>query len=102
MPRIEEAISRAIDRYNHYRSPEVIAKLVEVNEGQFVVDFHGPFCKSCGVFDYFDDLIYELKGLTDIQAEVAGFEGTESETIRVRYALRAIANEKRFEAFLNP
>jgi len=67
MPRLEEAISKAIDRYNHYRSPEVIAKLIDVNEGQFVVDFSGPFCKSCAVYDYLDDLIYELKGLSDIQ-----------------------------------
>jgi len=90
---MREAIAKAIEKYNRYRSPEAMAKLIEVKGDEFIVDFHGPFCKSCGVYDYFEDFIYELKGLSDIQAEIAGFESTESETIRVRYAMRAIGRK---------
>lgn len=92
MPKIEEAISKAIERYNHYRSPEVTAKLVKAGNEAFIVDFDGPFCKSCGIYDYFEDLIYELKDLSDIQAELTGFESTESETIRVVYTIRTVGS----------
>ena len=92
MARIEEAISKAIDRYNHYRSPEATAKLVKVGNGEFIVDFEGPFCKSCGIYDFFEDLIYELKGLLDIQAVIKGFESTESEMVRVVYAIKALGS----------
>jgi hypothetical protein len=95
MPQIEEAISRAVERYNHYRSPEVKAKLIKAGEGGFTVDFEGPFCKSCGIYDYFKDLIYELNNVSEIQAEITGFENTESETVRVIYAIRVVSHNRK-------
>lgn len=92
MHAIEEAISKAIERYNRYRSPEATAKLVKAGNGEFTVDFDGPFCRSCGVYDYFEDLIYGLKDLSNIQAEITGFESTESETIRVNYTIRSVGS----------
>ncbi|MGQ9514110.1 MAG: hypothetical protein ACUVTL_03545 [Thermoproteota archaeon] len=88
MSAIEEAISKTIERYNSYRSPEVTAKLVEVGDGGFLVDFDGTFCRSCSIYDYFEDLIYELKSTSSIKAEIEGFESTESESIRVKYAIK--------------
>lgn len=69
---LKEIIEEAIKIYNHFRSPEAIAKLIEVSSNQFTVEFKGPFCRSCGVYDYFEDLIYEIKSLVpSLNIEVA-------------------------------
>lgn len=60
---LKEIIEEAVKIYNRFRSPEAVAKLIEVSANQFTVEFKGPFCRSCGVYDYFEDLIYEAKSL---------------------------------------
>jgi len=54
-------VEAAVEEFNRYRSPEAVAKIVEVNENQVTIEFSGPFCVSCGVEDYFDDLRIELE-----------------------------------------
>jgi hypothetical protein len=44
-------VLKTIEVYNRYRSPEVKAKLVEMKNNGFVIDFEGTFCQSCGVKD---------------------------------------------------
>jgi hypothetical protein len=86
---LKSVIKKAIDEYNAYRSPEVIAKLIEINEENITVEFKGPFCKSCGIYDYFEDLIYELKNLTrDIEIEIKSIEGLKDEAFIVKYKLK--------------
>ncbi|MBO3803690.1 MAG: hypothetical protein JTT11_07480 [Candidatus Brockarchaeota archaeon] len=87
MRTVEEAVSEAIERYNRYRSPEATAKLVEAKEGGFTVDFSGPFCGSCGAYDYFEDLVYELKEAAGLEAWIEGFESAGGDSIRVKYVL---------------
>ncbi|MBS7657972.1 MAG: hypothetical protein QW476_03530 [Candidatus Bathyarchaeia archaeon] len=58
---LKEIIEKAVEIYNRYRSPEATAKLVEILTNQFTIEFKGSFCQSCGVYDYFEDLIYEIK-----------------------------------------
>ena len=62
---LEEFIHRAILLYNRYRSPEAVAKLVSVSPENVILSFSGSFCYSCGVIDYVEDFIHELKMLTD-------------------------------------
>ena len=62
---LKDLILRAIEIYNRFRSPEAIAKLVGVKNNGFVIDFEGSFCVSCSVIEYFDDLIYEIKGINE-------------------------------------
>ena len=52
-----DMIVKAIETYNRYRSPQATAMLVEVREGLLTIDFKGTYCKSCGVYDYFEDVI---------------------------------------------
>ncbi len=59
--RIENAIVEAIKEYNRYRSPEATAELIALKDREMRVRFTGPFCSSCGIPDYFEDLIYILK-----------------------------------------
>ena len=62
---LEEFIRKAILLYNRYRSPEAVAKLVSVSPENLTLSFSGSFCYSCGVIDYVEDFIHELKMLTD-------------------------------------
>ena len=54
---------RAIEEYNRYRSPEVTAELSSMSRDAFEVRFTGPFCYSCGYYDYFEDFRLELEDL---------------------------------------
>jgi len=67
---LRKIIEEAIETYNHFRSPEAIAKLIAFTNDEFTVFFKGPFCQSCGVYDYFEDLIYEVKNLASLNIEV--------------------------------
>lgn len=64
-PELEELIRKAILLYNRYRSPEAVAKLVSVSTENVTLSFSGSFCYSCGIIDYVEDFIHELKLLTD-------------------------------------
>lgn len=84
---IREIVVRAIDEYNRYRSPEAKAKLVEVSGREIVLEFEGSFCRSCGVYDYLEDFIYELQRFADLRLKIISFEEYIHDTIRVRYII---------------
>jgi len=62
---LEQLMRRTVALYNRYRSPEATAKLVLVTSDMVTVSFSGSFCYSCGVIDYLEDFVHELKLLTD-------------------------------------
>jgi hypothetical protein len=88
MEKLEEAILKAVDKYNKYRSPEARARLIEIWEGGLTIDFEGSFCWTCGVYDYFEDFIYELQELVDLSIEVLSFREYEPGKIRVKYRFK--------------
>lgn len=63
MGHFEEKLSAAITEYNKYHAPEAVAELVQVHDNWFSVFFSGSFCRSCGIYDYFDDLRILLEDL---------------------------------------
>jgi hypothetical protein len=82
-------VSRAIEVYNRYRSPEATAKLVGAEKDGFILEFEGPFCQSCGVNDYFDDFIYELETLnSSLRVEIKDVEPADPQSFRVRYSVK--------------
>jgi len=88
MESFEKTVAKAIKTYNKYRSPEATAKLVEIKDGELTIDFGGSFCMTCGVSEYFEDFIYELKGLVDVQMEILSFEYQGYEKFRVKYVIK--------------
>lgn len=88
----KDAVLGAVEAYNHFRSPEATAKLVKMGEKELVVDIEGSFCRTCGTYDYLEDFIYELKRFVDVEMEILSFEDHGTETIRVRYTVKAIRN----------
>ena len=85
---LAELVSRAITVYNKYRSPEATAKLVGAEKDSFIIEFEGPFCKSCGVIEYFEDFIYDLEDITgSFRAEIKVIEPVGPQSFRVHYVL---------------
>jgi len=88
-PELNKLILRTIEVYNRYRSPEVTAKLLELEKNGFTIEFEGSFCQSCGVQDYFEDFIYELKSLSsDMEAEIGKIEQTSPQSFKVQYMVK--------------
>lgn len=73
-------IKAAIKQYNYYRSPEAIARLIEVSGNKIKVEFAGTFlCYSCGLYDWFDDLRYELKDSIGKNVKIINILSSEKE-----------------------
>jgi len=71
---LRDYVERAVKEYNLYRSPEAEAEIIGFGEGRFTVMFKGPFCQSCGLYDYFEDLIYIMKEKWGIELEITDIE----------------------------
>ncbi|MCS7365747.1 MAG: hypothetical protein NDF54_09955 [archaeon GB-1867-035] len=73
-------IKAAIKQYNYYRSPEAVAKLITVTDNIIKVEFTGTsFCFSCGLYDWFDDLRYELIDFIKKKIEITKVTISENE-----------------------
>ncbi|MCX8153640.1 MAG: hypothetical protein N3E52_04320 [Candidatus Bathyarchaeota archaeon] len=88
MNSLKGIVLRAIEDYNKYRSPEAKAKLVRLSENELILDFEGVFCRTCGVYDYLEDFIYELRKFADVNIKITSFKEYKPEIIRVKYALQ--------------
>jgi hypothetical protein len=64
-------ILKAFAQFNKWHEPESIAKLINLEGSLIAAELSGPFCRTCGVYDYFDDLKIELEEVLDKQLEVA-------------------------------
>jgi hypothetical protein len=87
MPAPPDAITRAIANFNRLRSPEAFAEFIAFDNNEIYVRFTGPFCRTCGVLDYFEDLIFELDDHSPISLAVVDFEAEDDVTFQVRYRL---------------
>jgi len=86
---LEELVRRAIMLYNRYRSPEAVAKVVSVTPDVVSLSITGSFCYSCGVLDYVEDFVHELKILTDkVTLKVARTKQTTPRSFEVDYLVR--------------
>ena len=61
---LEATIRRTVARYNRFRSPEVIARVIQVTPTNVTIAFSGAFCASCGVLGYIEGFIAEFKSFT--------------------------------------
>jgi hypothetical protein len=89
MNSIKDIVSKGIKEYNSYRNPEVLAEMLTHKGDEFTLKFSGPFCHSCGVYDYFEDLIYELKEIRDLDCKIVNVEEKEGNFF-VTYRIKPI------------
>ena len=86
---LKNLVLRTIEVYNKYRSPEATAKLVALEKDGFTIEFEGPFCRSCGVKDCFEDFICELEDVSkEFRVEVKETEPTGPQSFRVQYGVK--------------
>jgi len=86
---LSKFVLRTIEVYNRYRSPEATAKLLKLEKGGFTIEFEGSFCQSCGVQDYFEDFIYELRRLSSgVEVEIGETEQTSPQSFKVQYIVK--------------
>jgi len=81
-------VEAAVEEFNKYRSPEAVARLIEFDERHVKIELSGPFCRSCGLYDYFDDLKIGLEEKIGGPIEISKIEGGESESYFVTYRKR--------------
>jgi hypothetical protein len=84
---ILETVFKGLERFNDIRAPEARAQLVEFREGEILVRFSGYMCFSCGLFDYFDDLIYELRDF-GIEIKIKDFRREGEDCYLVTYKIK--------------
>ncbi|MCE4624417.1 MAG: hypothetical protein F7C35_00945 [Desulfurococcales archaeon] len=65
--RLKRFVDRAISEYNRYRSPESTAKLLRIEGDKVIIRFEGPFCATCGINDWVEDMKFVME---DLGAEV--------------------------------
>jgi len=86
---LEELVRRATLLYNRYRSPEAVAKAVNVTPDVVTLLITGSFCYSCGVLDYVEDFVHEFKLLTDkVGLKVVRTKQTSPRSFEVDYLVR--------------
>ncbi len=86
---LSKLVLKTIEVYNRYRSPEATAKLLKLGKDGIIIEFEGSFCQSCGVQDYFEDFIYELKDLSSgVEVEIGEIEQTSPQSFKVQYIVK--------------
>ena len=63
-------INEILAEYNKFRSPEVTVRFLHCHDEKLELEFEGPFCNTCGFHDYFEDFIYEMKRLKNIELNI--------------------------------
>ena len=58
---LRKRVEKAIEEFNKYREPEAVARLLSLSEREIVLEISGPYCRSCGLADWFDDFAIELR-----------------------------------------
>jgi hypothetical protein len=57
---LKEIVLKGIERFNEIRVPEAKTELLKIKKNEILVRFSGHMCFTCGAYDYFDDLIFEM------------------------------------------
>ena len=83
----KELVVRALTEFNKWHSSEAVAELVKLESPSIVVELSGPFCRSCGIYDYFDDLKLELKKVLGKTLEIAKVDNCSDERYVVTYSI---------------
>ena len=80
----EKTVNEILNEYNRLRSPEATASLTKIKDNKLWLKFQGPFCESCGVYDYFEDFIIEAQN-EKIKLIIKSIEQIDVETYFVQF-----------------
>ncbi len=77
-------LKESIDFFNRYHEPEAKAEYLDYASNSVRVRFSGYMCRTCGVYDYFEDIIQ------DVDAEVVDYQEADDESFIVTYRLKKL------------
>jgi hypothetical protein len=86
--KLSKMVEEAVEAYNRYRLPEATASIVKIEGSELVVNFQGSFCATCGLYDWLEDLIFEIQSIKFIDVKINRIERLGLDKIRVKYKLR--------------
>jgi hypothetical protein len=83
-----DVVDMAVGEYNRFRSPEAVVKIVKRRGDGFVAEFSGTFCATCGVYDWLEDLRYEIRRLDpELDAVIEGWTQVSDDMIIAEFKL---------------
>ncbi|AFK22800.1 hypothetical protein [Pyrococcus sp. ST04] len=71
-----EKLEKAIQEFNRLHGSEAQARVIKIEENEVLIEFQGTFCKTCGLYDYFEDITWEA---IDLGLKIKPVEIVESE-----------------------
>ncbi len=83
----KELVVRALTEFNKLHGSEAVAELVKLEDPSIVIELSGPFCRSCGIHDYFDDLKLELEKVLGKTLEIAKVDNGSDERYVITYKI---------------
>ncbi len=90
---LKPKVERALEEFNKYREPEAVARLLSLDDREIVLEIAGPYCRSCGLADWFDDFTFELQATGGPKARFVDYEPSDEteEAYRVTYRIESEA-----------
>jgi hypothetical protein len=79
-----QTMREGLRAFNRYRGAESVANAVAMDADSACIEFRGPYCHTCGVYDYFEDLVYELQAC-GVTTRIRGWTKLDEETYRVHF-----------------
>ncbi|MEM2908333.1 MAG: hypothetical protein QXP65_03960 [Candidatus Hadarchaeales archaeon] len=58
---VRKAILTALAEFNKWHGPEANAEIAALGPSRVIAELTGPYCETCGFYDYLDDLKLELE-----------------------------------------
>ncbi len=83
MTELMDKIKKVVDEFNRRFAAE--CKVIKADEDEIVVHFKGHICFTCGAYDYFEDLAFDLSDALGRQYLPASYEQLEDGTYIVHY-----------------
>ncbi|AAL81367.1 hypothetical protein PFDSM3638_06205 [Pyrococcus furiosus DSM 3638] len=90
---VKEKLNYVIKEFNRLHGSEAQAEIKEIKGKEVIIEFKGTFCKTCGLYDYFDDIKWEA---LDFGIKIRPVEVLESEEDfeKGRYVVRYILEDQ--------
>ncbi|MEM2955080.1 MAG: hypothetical protein QW625_03990 [Candidatus Nanoarchaeia archaeon] len=85
---MKKLVLSAIEEYNKCHSPEATAELKEIGKNFSVIKFFGPFCRSCGVYEWFEDFRIEIEEKIKFPVKIKEIREGKNESYVVKFAFK--------------
>ncbi len=72
-------------------------RILKADENEIVIHFRGHICFTCGTYDYFEDLAYELTEKLGREYVVESYEQLDDGTYIVHYKPKELVKERKRE-----